>query len=73
MSVTVNDLAPVAFSVEQAALHLGLSVSLLNQLRCKGGGPSFAKLGRRVAYRKADLDEWLASRMRNSTSDAGEA
>ena len=60
-------------SVEQAATHLGLSVSSLNKFRLTGGGPRYAKLSRRVAYRQCDLDAWLASRMRTSTSDTGAA
>jgi predicted DNA-binding transcriptional regulator AlpA len=57
--------------VEVAADHVGLSVSTLNKLRVFGGGPVFLKLGRRVAYDVADLDAWLASKRRTSTSDDG--
>ena len=57
--------------VQAAAKHLGLSVSTLNKLRVFGGGPVFLKLGRRVAYDVADLDDWLASKRRLSTSDNG--
>jgi predicted DNA-binding transcriptional regulator AlpA len=57
--------------VEEAARHTGLSVSKLNKLRVFGGGPVFLKLGRRVAYDVTDLDAWLASRRRRSTSDGG--
>ena len=57
--------------VEAASRHVGLSVSTLNKLRVFGGGPVFLKLGRRVAYDLADLDAWLATKRRRSTSDAG--
>ena len=57
--------------VSSAAEYVGLSVSTLNKLRVFGGGPVFLKLGRRVAYDVADLDAWLASRRRRSTSDDG--
>jgi predicted DNA-binding transcriptional regulator AlpA len=57
--------------VEAASRHVGLSVSTLNKLRVFGGGPVFLKLGRRVAYDVADLDAWLATKRRRSTSDAG--
>jgi hypothetical protein len=33
------------------------------------GGPPFAKLGRRVVYRREDLDAWLTERRRSSTSE----
>lgn len=57
--------------VKDAAQRLGLSVSTLNKLRVFGGGPIFLKLGRRVAYDLADLDSWLESKRRRSTSDDG--
>lgn len=57
---------------EHAARYLGLSPKTLETLRTRGGGPPFLKLGRRVVYRKTDLDTWLAARVRRSTSDTGE-
>lgn len=57
--------------VKSAALIVGLSVSTMNKLRVHGGGPTFLKLGRRVVYDPRDLDNWLASRRRTSTSDRG--
>lgn len=61
----------IRLGVDAAAHHIGLSVSTLNKLRVFGGGPVFLKLGRRVAYDVADLDAWLATKRRRSTSDAG--
>jgi excisionase family DNA binding protein len=46
---------------EHAALYSGVSRSWLRQLRHKGGGPAYHKLGRRVLYERAALDEWLAA------------
>jgi predicted DNA-binding transcriptional regulator AlpA len=57
---------------EHAAAYLGLSPKTLETLRTRCGGPPFLKLGRRVVYRKADLDTWLAARVRRSTSDPGQ-
>ena len=57
---------------EHAAAYLGLSPKTLETLRTRGGGPPFLKLGRRVVYRKTDLDTWLAARIRRSTSDTGQ-
>lgn len=45
----------------------------LETWRVRGGGPRFLKVGRRVAYRRRDLDAWLAERERASTSDTGKA
>jgi predicted DNA-binding transcriptional regulator AlpA len=61
---------PTRFPVAAAANYTGLSVSTLNKLRVFGGGPPYLKLGRRVAYDQKDLDGWLASKRRQSTSEA---
>ena len=52
-----------------AAHYTNQSRSRLEKLRCFGGGPEFYKLGRRVVYDSADLDTWLVSQKRRSTSD----
>lgn len=54
--------------VEDAADYLAVSKSHLNKLRCHGGGPKFLKLGAAVRYAKADLDAWLATKVRANTS-----
>lgn len=61
--------APLLMKLRDAAAYLGLSTSFLNKRRVYGGGPKYVKLGGRVAYRKEDLDEWVNSRVRESTSD----
>lgn len=53
-----------------AAGYVGLSVSTLAKLRLSGNGPAYCKLGRRVVYRREDLDAWLESRVVRNTSDA---
>lgn len=55
----------------QAAQYLGISASSLNKYRVFGGGPIFCKVGRSVVYDATDLDAWLASCRRTSTSDNG--
>jgi predicted DNA-binding transcriptional regulator AlpA len=61
--------------VRAAAQFLGSSKSSLDKLRLTGGGPDFVKIGEgvsgRVGYRLCDLQSWLASRVRRSTSDMG--
>ena len=37
-----------------------------------GFGPAYSKAGRNVVYHMQDLDAWLVSRRRLSTSDTGE-
>lgn len=51
-----------------AARRLGISVSFLEKQRCLGTGPAYLKIGRSVAYRDCDIDAWIASQVRQSTS-----
>lgn len=52
-----------------ASRHTRLSISYLEKARVTGEGPRYCKLGRRVVYRIADLDEWMADRVIGSTSE----
>lgn len=47
--------------------YLGRSVGALAQLRYLGTGPRFLRLGRSIRYRRADVDEWIASGERTQT------
>lgn len=58
-------------TTEQAAEYLGLAPKTLEKNRVVGGGPPFRKHGRRVLYRREDLDAWSESQLRRSTSDPG--
>jgi predicted DNA-binding transcriptional regulator AlpA len=62
---------PTLLSQCEAAQLLCLSERTLERWRVSGTGPAFVKLGRRVAYRQADLVEWIDARIRHSTSEAG--
>jgi predicted DNA-binding transcriptional regulator AlpA len=54
----------------EAAQYLGLAKSTLEKLRLTGGGPKFIRLGiRALGYSPDDLQEWLRSRVRSSTSE----
>lgn len=53
-----------------AASYLGLQPSTLEAWRVRGGGPRFLKLGRSVRYRQTDLDAFIESAARASTSEA---
>jgi predicted DNA-binding transcriptional regulator AlpA len=54
----------------EAARYTRIALSTLAKLRCWGGGPPYLKLGRKIGYQRADVDEWLVSRRARSTSDA---
>ncbi len=58
----------VSLPTPVAAQYLGMSESWLAKRRCYGCGPRYCKLGRRVAYRKSDLDAWREERVYASTS-----
>lgn len=54
----------------EAAERVKLSASSLEKLRVRGDGPPFIRIGaRKVGYLATDLDRWLESRRRTSTSD----
>ena len=52
---------------------LALASSAWLHLRLSGGGPRYVKLGRSVAYLREELDTWLRSKLRTSTSDSAQA
>jgi predicted DNA-binding transcriptional regulator AlpA len=56
-------------SQRQAADFLCLSQRTLERWRVTGTGPAYAKLGRRVAYRQADIEAWITAHVRSSTSE----
>ena len=58
---------------QRAAHYVGLSASTMAKLRLSGDGPPYFKLGRRVMYARGDIEAWLASCRRKSTSDPGGA
>ena len=53
-----------------AAVYVGLSTSTLEKLRLTGDGPLYLKLNRAVVYDTSDLDDWLQSRRKRSTSES---
>lgn len=56
---------------EDAAGLLRLSPRTLERFRVEGRGPRYLKFGRRVMYRRSDLDTWAQAQVRTSTSDRG--
>lgn len=54
-------------TAREAAEYLGLSPSLLEQWRCnRPGGPPYRKVGRRVVYATAELDQYMKERCAES-------
>ena len=46
-----------------------VSERTLERWRVEGTGPAYVKAGRKVLYRPADIEAWLASSLRTSTSE----
>jgi predicted DNA-binding transcriptional regulator AlpA len=49
----------------------GIDHRRLQNMRYRGIGPPFVKIGRSVFYRESDFEAFLENHKRNSTSDAG--
>jgi hypothetical protein len=68
MEITMNsDLLNAA----AAATYLKIAKQTLAIWRLSGRGPAFVKIGRRVAYRKAELDKYVEAHTYSSTSQYG--
>ena len=51
----------------QVAEVLHTTASGLAQMRYRGDGPRFVRLGRRVLYRWTDVEQWLNESMHDRT------
>ena len=74
MKVTsVDEPAHRYLRVAEAAKYIGLTASTLAKKRLRGDGPPYYKAGPRIVlYDVRDIDFWLASRRRHSTSESGD-
>jgi hypothetical protein len=71
--MTASNEPPLYLTTAEAAKILHMSVRTLKRLRLVGAGPRFCKSGRRVVYRRHELDDWLDARSYASTSEARRA
>ncbi len=55
------------YTDNEAAKFLRCSVSWLRQMRVRGDGPLFAKIGRCVRYRLSDLQAWVEQNLKQNT------
>lgn len=69
--MSVNEFHGTRLDTAGAGAYTNLGRQTLAKLRVYGGGPKYIKAGRRVIYDTRDLDAWLESRKRSSTSDNG--
>ena len=73
MPANFTDLPPRYLRTPEAARFVGLSIRTLEKHRIYGTGPRYSKLGGRVVYRVEDLQAWVESGAKASTSDPGTA
>lgn len=52
--------------IPEVAEKTGVSENTLRFWRLQGRGPKSAKLGRRIVYKEADVDEWLEAQFADS-------
>jgi predicted DNA-binding transcriptional regulator AlpA len=52
------------------AKMLGMNPNWPAVARMTGNGPRYLRIGRLVRYRREDVEEWLASKERTSTSSS---
>lgn len=57
----VRDFSSDIATPPQVAEALHTTEAALAQMRYRGTGPDFVKVGRRVLYRWSDVEKWIAS------------
>lgn len=73
MTATAAGSPPRYLRTPEASRIVGLSIRTLEKHRIYGTGPRYFKLGGRVLYRLEDLQAWVESAAKTSTSDPGKA
>lgn len=68
----MDELSSEYLKTPGAATYTKTSIPFLERKRLLGDGPQYAKIGKSVIYRRADLDAWIASRLVRSTSETVE-
>lgn len=70
-SISSESVGVKLLTTDQAAAVLAIPTDELARLRMTGGGPKFVKIGRRVRYRPADIEDWLSLLTYENTSVLG--
>jgi hypothetical protein len=53
---------PTWLSEREAASYSFLAYQSMKNRRMKGLGPAYFRIGKKIAYRQSDLDQWLEQR-----------
>lgn len=56
-------MTPEVTTSKGAAEMMGIAVATLNTWRCRGGGPPYLKIGKRVIYRIEDVRAYMDARV----------
>lgn len=67
-AVTTTVQSLVVTEAEAGAMLGGVPAPTMARWRSEGKGPRFIKVGRRIAYRTADLEAWLDEQTRQRTT-----
>lgn len=61
-------------TIDQAAEYLATPKATLYTWRTRrvGYGPRAVKVGKRLCYRRSDLDKWIEAHLEDLTNDAGD-
>ena len=62
-----SEIDPVVL-LKEAAKITGLSVGWLRRLAHGGRGPKITRVGRKIGFRRADLEAWLESQRETPTA-----
>lgn len=55
---------PILMNTAEAAAMLRVAAITLHRWRNSGKGPPYIEMGRKIYYRRADLDHWIETRQR---------
>lgn len=61
---------PVLLDIKDVAKKTGVAVSTLRHWRANDTGPKSARIGRRVRYRAADVDAWIAAQFEEPLNES---
>jgi excisionase family DNA binding protein len=62
---------PAVMTTDEVARYLGINKKSLDRMRGRGDGPPYVRLtGKLIRYRKADIDDFIESRVRSNTAQA---
>jgi predicted DNA-binding transcriptional regulator AlpA len=63
--MSIKDNTSQLLRTPEVALRLGLTIGTLQNLRCRGEGPAYIRLGRAIRYRPEDIDAFISANRTN--------